>query len=392
MLAAALYNSQAVHGSDPHQLSPAEFQRYGRHLTLPEVGLEGQLRLKAASVLLVGAGGLGSPVALYLAAAGIGRVGLVEFDRVEASNLQRQVLYGSADVGQPKLERAVQRIADINPEVQVDAHAARFDVDNARALVSGYDLVIDGTDNFPTRYLVNDACVLAGKPNVYGSIFRFEGQVSLFWAERGPCYRCLFPEPPEPGSVPNCAEGGVLGVLPGTVGTLQATEAIKWFLHRGESLLGRLLLFDAMQMRFRELKLRKDPDCPACGPHPTIEPLRRCGERCPTPQPETNDMTVEQLKALQDERPASLVVVDVRTDQEWAINRLPDAKHIPLDQLVARVSELDPKDEIVVYCHHGGRSAQAVGYLQSQGYERTHNLDGGIDAWAARVDSSMPRY
>ncbi len=377
-------------------LDPEEIARYSRHLTLPEVGVEGQLKLREASVLLVGAGGLGSPLGVYLAAAGVGRIGLIDFDVVDLSNLQRQVLYATADVGRPKLELARRRLRQINPHVTVDTHPLRLSADNAREILGAYDVIIDGTDNFPTRYLVNDACVLLGKPNVYGSIFRFEGQVSVFWAERGPCYRCLYPEPPAAGAVPNCAEGGVLGVLPGVIGTLQATEAIKLILGRGESLVGRLLLFDALEMRFRELKLRKDPDCPVCGERPTIRTLidydAACGVDQPAlAQPSAGEIDVVSLKQRLDhgERP---VLLDVRTPQEWAICRLDGAMLIPVQELASRVEQLDPDEEIVVYCHVGARSAMAASFLRQRGFSRVRNLSGGIDAWAAVVDPSVPRY
>ena len=379
-------------------LSPREIQRYSRHLLLPEVGMEGQLRLRTASVLIVGAGGLGSPLAMYLAAAGIGRLGVVDFDRVDLSNLQRQVLFGTDDVGREKSELAARRIREINPHVDVTTYPVRLSADNALDVLRGYDVVIDGTDNFPTRYLVNDACVMLGKPNVYGSIFRFEGQVSVFWAERGPCYRCLYPEPPEPGAVQNCAEGGVLGILPGVIGTLQATEAIKLVLDRGELLLGRLLLFDALEMRFRELALRKDPQCPICGPEPRIRELKDSDPTCTVPsstvgltpdnEAEIDAMTLKDRLAG-DDRP---LLLDVRTDEEWQICHLPDAVHIPLQELAGRVDELAAESEIVVYCHVGGRSAMAVNYLRERGFGRVRNLMGGIDVWSLVADPDMPRY
>jgi len=377
-------------------LGPDEIARYSRHLTLPEVGVEGQLRLRSSSALLVGAGGLGSPLGIYLAAAGLGRIGLVDFDVVELSNLQRQVLYETQDVGRPKIELARQRLLAINPHVVVEPHPVRLTSDNALDILAPYDLVIDGTDNFPTRYLVNDACVLLGKPNVYGSIFRFEGQASVFWAEKGPCYRCLYPEPPAPGAVPNCAEGGVLGVLPGVIGSLQATEAIKLVLGRGESLIGRLLIFDALEMRFRELRLRKDPRCPVCGERPTITELQDYEEVCgveATSGPTAPDghLDVRALKQRQDAGKGPLLV-DVRTPQEWAICRLHGATLIPLQELPTRLGELDREREIVIYCHVGVRSAMAVDFLRGQGFERARNLEGGIDAWSIHVDPSTPRY
>ena len=377
-------------------LGPDEIARYSRHLTLPEVGVEGQLRLRGSSAIVVGAGGLGSPLGIYLAAAGVGRIGIVDFDVVETSNLQRQVLYSTQDVGRPKIELAQERLQAINPHVKVEPHAERLTAENALELLAPYDLVIDGTDNFPTRYLVNDACVLLGKPNVYGSIFRFEGQASVFWARKGPCYRCLYPEPPAPGAVPNCAEGGVLGVLPGVIGCVQATEAIKLLLDRGESLIGRLLLFDALEMRFRELQLRKDPRCPVCGEHPTIRELVDHDVVCdlaPEVPPTSPDghLDVRSLKQRQDagERP---LLVDVRTPQEWQICRLEGALLIPLQELPSRLDDLDRRHEIVVYCHVGVRSAMAVSFLRKHGFERARNLEGGIDAWSVHVDPSTPRY
>ena len=379
--------------SSGSQLDHSEVARYGRHLVLPEVGPEGQLRLRAASVLVVGAGGLGSPLALYLAAAGVGRIGLVDFDRVELSNLQRQILYGTSDVGRPKVAAALERLADVNPHVSLQCHEARFSVDNALELVSDYDVIVDGTDNFPTRYLVNDACVLSGKPNVYGSIFRFEGQVSVFSAGRGPCYRCLFPEPPDAGAVPSCAEGGVLGVLPGVIGTLQATETLKWILGRGDSLCGRLLLFDALEMRFREVELRRDPACPVCGEAPTIRELvataaDSCAAEAPYP---TTEIDVRELQGrLQSGKQPCLL--DVRTPEEWSICRLPGARLIPLQELEGRVDEIDRDREIVVYCHIGLRGSAAAELLRNRGYSRVWNLVGGIDAWATAIDPTMPRY
>ncbi len=379
--------------SSGSQLDHSEVARYGRHLVLPEVGPEGQLRLRAASVLIVGAGGLGSPIALYLAAAGVGRIGLVDFDRVELSNLQRQILYGTSDVGRPKVAAALERLTDVNPHVSLQCHEARFSVDNALELVSDYDVIVDGTDNFPTRYLVNDACVLSGKPNVYGSVFRFEGQVSVFSTGRGPCYRCLFPEPPDAGAVPSCAEGGVLGVLPGVIGTLQATETLKWILGRGDSLCGRLLLFDALEMRFREVELRRDPACPVCGEAPTIRELvatraDSCAAEAPRP---TTEIDVRELQGrLQSGKQPCLL--DVRTPEEWSICRLAGARLIPLQELEGRVDEIDRDREIVVYCHIGLRGSAAAELLRNRGYSRVWNLVGGIDAWAAAIDPTMPRY
>ncbi len=377
------------------ELGREEIARYGRHLTLPEVGTTGQRKLKRSSVLVVGTGGLGAPVGLYLAAAGIGRIGLVDFDRVELSNLQRQVLFGEADVGRPKVEVAGERLAAINPFVMLDVHEARLDPSNAIGLISEYDLVVDGTDNFPTRYLVNDACVLAGKANMYGSIYRFEGQASVFADPDGPCYRCLFPEPPAPGAVPNCAEGGVLGVLPGIIGSIQATEAIKRLIGSGSSLVGRLLLFNALEMRFRELALRKDPDCPVCGTRPTItslddpQAMESYQETCAA---EVGAMDVTALKQKLD-RGDTPFILDVRTRMEWEICHLGDSILLPLQELTFRAEETVPKDrEIVVLCHTGIRSAAAVEYLAGQGYRKVWNLTGGIDAWAAKIDPTMPRY
>ncbi len=382
------------------ELSRDEILRYSRHLIMPEVALEGQKRLKAASVLCIGTGGLGSPLALYLAAAGVGRIGLVDFDVVDYTNLQRQVLHGTKDIGRPKIESARQTLSDINPDIVIETHETRLTSENALDLFRPYDLIVDGTDNFPTRYLVNDACVLLGKPNVYGSIFRFEGQATVFWAEKGPCYRCLYPEPPPPGLVPSCAEGGVLGVLPGTVGCIQATEAIKLILGRGEPLIGRLLLFDALGMRFKELKLRKDPDCPICGAHPTITGLidyeEFCGvgrgeESAPADAEAVPEITVRELKEKMD-RGEPLTLVDVREPHEWAIARIPGAKLIPLGQIAERASELDSADEIVLHCKGGLRSAQALRQLRQAGFRRLKNLQGGILAWSDEVDPAVPKY
>ncbi len=377
-------------------LSPAELLRYGRHLILPEVGLDGQRRIKAASVLVVGAGGLGSPLALYLAAAGVGRIGLVDFDQVDASNLQRQILYGASSVGRPKLEEARRRLQDLNPGVEVATFETRLTSENAFDLIRPYDIVVDGTDNFPTRYLVNDACVLLGKPNVYGSIFRFEGQASVFDAARGPCYRCLYPDPPPPGLVPSCAEGGVLGVLPGVIGLIQGVETLKLILGRGETLIGRLLLFDALAMSFRELKLRKDPDCPLCGERRTVTALIDYEQFCgvaPEGAADAEEWEIgpQELKARR-ERGDELVVVDVREPHEAAIARLPGATLIPLNSLPERVSELDSSREIVLHCHHGQRSMRALEFLRQAGFRKLKNLHGGIDAWSREVDPSVPRY
>jgi molybdopterin/thiamine biosynthesis adenylyltransferase/rhodanese-related sulfurtransferase/molybdopterin converting factor small subunit len=384
------------------ELTPAEVQRYSRHLLIPEVGLEGQRKLKAASVLCIGAGGLGSPALLYLAAAGVGRLGIIDFDTVDFSNLQRQIIHGTPDVGRPKLVSARERIAAINPEVRVETYETALTSKNALDLLAPYDVVIDGTDNFPTRYLVNDACVLLGKPNVYGSIFRFEGQASVFALPEGPCYRCLYPEPPPPGLVPSCAEGGVLGVLPGIIGTIQATEAIKLILQVGEPLVGRFLIFDALRMRFRELKLRKDPDCPVCGLRPTIRALIDYEQFCGVPLPgrpgapapgvpAVPETTVDELKARL-ERREPIVILDVREPQEYQICRIPGSVLIPLGELPRRLDELDRRCELVVHCKSGVRSAKAVKLLLEAGFPRVTNLKGGILAWIDRVDPSQPRY
>jgi sulfur-carrier protein adenylyltransferase/sulfurtransferase len=379
------------------ELEPSEIRHYSRHLIMPEVGTAGQRRLKASRVLLIGAGGLGSPLGLYLAAAGVGRLGLVDFDVVDESNLHRQVLYGRSDVGRPKIQAALERLHDVNPHVTLVPHETRLTSANALELFADYDVVVDGTDNFPTRYLVNDACVLAGKPNVYGSIFRFEGQVSIFWGARGPCYRCLFPEPPPAGLVPSCAEGGVLGVLPGIIGALQANEVVKLVVGVGEPLIGRLVLFDALKLRFRELKLRKDPACPVCSEHPTQRGLIDYEQFCGIPpQPEEAmaddfDVQPEELKRWLDEG-RDVVVLDVRTPLEHDIAHIEGARLVPLQELRDRLGELDPAATIVAHCHSGMRSAQAVSFLRRMGYDRARNLAGGIDAWSTRVDPAVPRY
>jgi molybdopterin/thiamine biosynthesis adenylyltransferase/rhodanese-related sulfurtransferase len=389
-------------------LTSDEILRYSRHLTLPEVGPAGQQRLKAARVLCVGAGGLGSPAALYLAAAGVGTIGIVDFDAVEISNLQRQILHGTPDVGRPKLESARTRLVAMNPLVRVETHDTTFNERNARELVSAYDVIVDGTDNFPTRYLVNDSCVLAGKPNAYGSIFRFEGQASVFAVPGGPCYRCLHPEPPPPGVIPSCAEGGVLGVLPGIIGTIQATEAIKLVLGIGEPLVGRFLIYDALKMRFRELRLRKDPDCPVCGTDPVIRELKPYDNDCMPGQPPAgevsmrsdatnismssqHDMTVRDLKARIDAGNAP-TVIDVREPAEFEICRIPGAQLIPLAQLSSRISELDPTREVVLMCKSGGRSARATAFLRDKGFKQAKNLVGGVLAWIREIDPSQPKY
>ena len=380
------------------ELSDEEILRYGRHLIMPEVGLIGQRRLKAARVLLIGTGGLGSPLGLYLAAAGVGTLGLVDFDVVDFSNLQRQIIHGTKDVGRPKLLSARERILDVNPHCNVELHETALTSANALEIVRDYDLVIDGTDNFPTRYLVNDACVLLGKPNVYGSIFRFTGQCSVFWAEHGPCYRCLYPEPPPPGMVPSCAEGGVLGILPGIVGCMQANEAVKLLLGRGEPLIGRLILFDAMRMRFREFKLRKDPDCPICGPNRTIHALIDYHEFCgvhaeeAVPATEFDLAPSEVARRLENRNGNDLVLLDVRTPEEWEICRLPGAKLIPIAELPERVRELEGAPEIIAYCRSGQRSARAVELLRAAGHRRVWNMAGGILRWSDEVDPTVPKY
>jgi adenylyltransferase/sulfurtransferase len=383
-------------------LSREEVLRYSRHLIIPEVGMAGQRKLKAARVLLVGAGGLGSPVGLYLAAAGVGTIGVVDFDVVDETNLQRQVLHGTSDVGRPKLASALERMADINPHVRLIPHEVRLSSENALDLLSRYDVVVDGTDNFPTRYLVNDAAVLTGIPNVYGSIFRFEGQLSVFAAPGGPCYRCLFPEPPPPGMVPSCAEGGVLGVLPGIIGTAQAIETVKLLLGIGKSLVGRFQLFDALRFEWRELKIRKDPSCPVCGEHPTIHELIDYEAFCGIPQAhaveaaERNGIPEITAVELRDwlERGSAPLILDVREPHEWDIASLAPygARLIPLDQLPSRLGELEGSGDIVVHCRSGIRSAQALRQLRAAGFERVWNLKGGILAWSDAVDPSLPKY
>jgi molybdopterin/thiamine biosynthesis adenylyltransferase/rhodanese-related sulfurtransferase len=377
------------------QLTHDEIRRYSRHLIMPEVGLAGQEKLKSGSVLVIGTGGLGSPVALYLAAAGIGRIGLVDFDLVDETNLQRQIIHGTKDVGRPKLYSARERMLDVNPNIDVVLHEAAIDSSNALEIMADYDVIVDGTDNFPTRYLTNDACVLLGKPNIYGSIFRFEGQASVFFAEEGPCYRCLFPEPPPPGLVPSCAEGGVLGVLPGVIGTIQATEAVKLLLGKGRPLIGRLLLYDALEMSFDEVQLRKNPDCPVCGENPTVTELidyvQFCGlDPAGALEPSWEITAVELASRLEaGERP---VLLDVREPHEWEIAHLEGATLIPQGDLLARMSELSTADEIVLYCRSGERSARALNLLREAGFRRLKNLRGGINAWAQTVDPSLPRY
>lgn len=384
-------------------LTKDEIARYSRHLIMPEVGMEGQRKLKAASILLIGTGGLGSPLGLYLAAAGVGRLGLVDFDVVDFSNLQRQIIHGTKDVGRPKIQSAKDRLSDINPHIQIDTYETALRADNALDIIKPYDIVIDGTDNFQTRYLANDASVLLGKPNVYGSIFRFDGQASVFYpGGGGPCYRCLYPEPPPPGLVPSCAEGGVLGILPGIIGVIQATEAIKLIIGEGEPLIGRLLLFDALKMKFRELKLRRNPECPLCGENPTIKELidydAFCGITPPEPAPKSEavfdwEVTPAQLKAELDAG-RQITIIDVREVHEWQIGNLEQygSKLIPLGQFPGRVSELNSDEEIVVHCKMGGRSAKAYGVLKEAGFQKIRNLKGGILAWSDQVDPNMPKY
>jgi adenylyltransferase/sulfurtransferase len=396
-----------MHGFDPFaaraervSLTPPEVARYSRHLIMPEVALGGQKRLKTARVLLIGAGGLGSPLGLYLAAGGIGCIGLVDFDVVDFSNLQRQVLHGTPDVGRPKLHSAKERLQAINPEVQIELYETRLTSANAMAILQAYDIVIDGTDNFPTRYLVNDACVLLKKPNIYGSIFRFDGQASVFYPPHGPCYRCLYPEPPPPGEVPSCAEGGVLGILPGLIGCIQATEAIKLILGKGSPLIGRLLLYDALRMTFQEFKVRRNPKCPVCGDSPSITKLidyeQFCGLRgqeapAAAPSDGQSETTVEELKRRLD-RHENIFILDVRNPEEYQLCRIPGSTLIPLPELPNRFRELDSKREIVVHCKSGMRSLKAQQFLRGHGFEVIKNLKGGILAWAEKIDPSMPRY
>jgi molybdopterin/thiamine biosynthesis adenylyltransferase/rhodanese-related sulfurtransferase/molybdopterin converting factor small subunit len=378
-------------------LTNEEIARYSRHLILPEVGVAGQLKLKRAKVAMVGAGGLGAPVGLYLAAAGVGRVGIVDFDVVDASNLQRQVIHGTRDIGRKKLDSAADRMRDINPHIRIDKFETGLSSENALEILRGYDLVVDGTDNFPTRYLVNDACVLLRKPNVYGSIFRFEGQATVFAYEDGPCYRCLYPEPPPPGLVPSCAEGGVLGILPGIIGVVQATEAVKIILGVGETLKGRLLLYDALGMRFRELKLRRDKDCPVCGDHPTVTKLidyqEFCGVKSVNTQAAPSNGVIDPLEVKKkQDRGENFLLLDVREPHEYQIARIPGSTLIPLGQLPARLGELDKHAEIVAHCKLGGRSQQAVDLMKQNGFTNVRNMTGGITAWSDKVDASVPKY
>lgn len=379
--------------SDEIKLGTEELIRYGRHLLLPEVSLTGQKKLKASKVLIVGAGGLGSPVGLYLAAAGVGTIGLVDFDVVEASNLQRQVIYSSEDIGRPKLEAARERLYGVNPHVHIVTHEGRLSSENVLELVEAYDVVVDGTDNFPTRYLVNDACALVGRPNVYGSIFRFEGQASVFHAAEGPCYRCLYPEPPPPGLVPNCAEGGVLGVLAGLVGVIQANEAIKLLIGKGKSLLGRLLLIDALNLEFRELNVRKNPKCPLCGTNPTITELidyeAFCGVRQAISVSQETTPTELQDQLSGDDPPQ---LIDVREPHEWVIGHLEGAILIPMGEFPKRLDEISHDRPVVLYCHTGGRSGRALQLLNAAGFQNAVHLRGGIDAWSSEIDPTMPRY
>jgi sulfur-carrier protein adenylyltransferase/sulfurtransferase len=385
-------------GNPSVALSKEEITRYSRHLIMPEVGMDGQLKLKQAKVLCIGTGGLGAPLGLYLAAAGVGRIGLVDFDKVDLTNLQRQILFDTNDIGRPKIEAATNRLRNLNPDIQIDNFETRLTSENALDILKDYDIVVDGTDNFPTRYLVNDACVILGKPNVYGSIFRFEGQITIFGYPGGPCYRCLYPEPPPPGLVPSCAEGGVLGVLPGIVGAIQAAETLKLSIGKGEPLVGRLLLFDALAMRFRELKLRKNPECPVCGGHPTITKLidyeEFCGirgEESTSPaQAVVPEIAPRELKARLD-RGDDLFILDVREPHEFQICNL-GGHLIPLGELSRRVNELDSSREIVAHCRSGKRSAEAVEFLRSAGFRKVLNLKGGILAWSDEVDASVPKY
>lgn len=381
------------------ELTHQEILRYSRHLLMPEVGLEGQVKLKAASVLVVGTGGLGSPVGMYLAAAGVGRIGLVDYDQVDFTNLQRQIIHGTSRLGDRKVLSAKDRLLDINPDIQVDIYDEPLTSENAFRIAEPYDLIIDGTDNFPTRYLVNDLCVLTGKPNVYGSIFRFEGQVSVFWAGHGPCYRCIFPEPPPPGLVPSCAEGGVFGVLPGTIGTLQATEALKLLLGIGEPLIGKLLLYDALALNFEELRLRVNPNCKVCSENPEVTELidyeAFCGvpghDRAESRLPSEWEIGVRELKERLDAG-ESIRLIDVREPHELRISEIPQANLIPLGSLASRMHELDSAEEIVLFCKSGSRSARALELLAGAGFRKVKNLRGGINAWAEEVDPSLPVY
>ncbi len=382
------------------RLSQDEILRYSRHLIMPEVGVTGQEKLKAAKVLMIGSGGLGSPAALYLAAAGVGTLGLVDFDVVDYSNLQRQIIHSTNSVGRPKVESAKERLAQTNPNVKVVVYNERLTKDNIMDILKDYDMLLDGTDNFQTRYLINDACVFLKKPFIYGSIFRFDGQASVFYPGKGPCYRCLFAEPPPPGMVPSCAEGGVLGILPGVIGVIQATEVVKLIIGKGDPLIGRLMLYDALKMNFREIKFRKNPKCPLCGENPTIKELIDYDEFCGLTRGHENkdgadagipEISVKELKAKMD-RKEKFVLVDVREPNEYEICSIDGSKLIPLGTLTERVSELDSADEIVMQCHYGGRSAKAVNLLLKIGFRKVKNLAGGIDAWSQEVDPSCPKY
>jgi sulfur-carrier protein adenylyltransferase/sulfurtransferase len=385
--------------SEEVNLSKEEILRYSRHLIMPEVGMEGQLKLKKASVLMVGTGGLGAPLGMYLAAAGVGKIGLVDFDVVDFTNLQRQIIHGTKDVGKPKIQSAVETMSDINPYVELVKHEVALSSDNAMEIFKDYDIIVDGTDNFPTRYLVNDACVLMNKPNVYGSIFRFEGQATVFAYEGGPCYRCLYPEPPPPGLVPSCAEGGVLGILPGIIGLIQATETVKLILGIGSPLVGRLLLYDALNMKFRELKLRKNPECPVCGEHRTVTKLIDYVQFCGVPHQEgpvepvaaTGDIEPVEVKAKLD-RGDKFTLIDVREPHEFQICRIPGSTLIPLGELPKRAGELDKDAEIVAHCKSGARSAKAVDFLKQAGFKNARNMKGGILAWSDKVDPTVPKY
>jgi molybdopterin/thiamine biosynthesis adenylyltransferase/rhodanese-related sulfurtransferase len=380
-------------------LNNDEIRRYSRHLILPEVGMAGQKRIRSTSVLCIGAGGLGSPIAMYLAAAGVGKLGILDFDKVDFSNLQRQIIHGTKDVGRPKTESAKETILGINPNTEVVIHETRISSENAMDIISKYDIVVDGTDNFPTRYLTNDACVLLKKPNVYGSIFRFEGQASVFAPHLGgPCYRCLYPEPPPPGMVPSCAEGGVLGVLPGIVGTIQATEILKLALGRGSSLTGRLLLFNALDMKFRELKLRRDPKCPICGDNPTIKELIDYEQFCGiTAEPETpasnpDEVTVQEMKRALEDPKLGIRVIDVREADEQQIAQIKGVPLFPLSTLQQRFTELDPNQSLYIHCKSGVRSMKAVNFLKQQGFKYAKSVKGGISAWSDEIDHSVPKY
>jgi adenylyltransferase/sulfurtransferase len=402
-LVPSIAGGSAVAEPPVEDLTKDEILRYSRHLIIPEVGIDGQRKLKAAKVLLIGAGGLGAPLGLYLSAAGVGRIGLVDFDVVDFTNLQRQVIHSTKDVGRNKIDSAAEKMQGINPHLKIDKHEVALTSENALDILKDYDLVVDGTDNFPTRYLVNDACVLLGKPNVYGSIFRFEGQATIFATEGGPCYRCLYPEPPPPGLVPSCAEGGVLGILPGTIGLIQATEAVKLILGIGEPLIGRLLLYDALGMKFRELKLRKNPECPICGEHRTITKLIDYHQFCGVPSPKEaapvqetttvneGEIDVLELKQKMD-RGDKFTLIDVREPHEYQICSIPGARLIPLGEFPGHVSEFNPEDDIVIHCRSGMRSAKACNVLRQAGFQHVRNVVGGILAWSDKVDSSMPKY